>query len=741
VTNNLTVTIPQSVVWLLRLASDRTLSRALQNNPMAFAAWYAAMGSAINWPEPVLQIQKSERARRLSIDRIMKLLSHANYALSGRTNAAHARILLEGYAVHEWVQRHPEDFIALAASQQENFDSAERLSDSLIETLSPFASRVLELGRVLKLSTLEKDILSFAFLTSVSDELAGIFEQLASDRWTARVLWSVLFSTTVDELTKAMRPRSTLRLSGLLQTSGGRVQLARVSTFWVELLAGTESLGDALLEPLDDKIGSGRPARLLEEDLAIAQRLLRNGAEPGVNLLLFGDAGLEKKRLLSQIISGSGRTAWRMRRFDDAPRDVLPSLTYVALQVLAAKSLTAVLVIERPSEVLHTAPSEFLQALFGVDFSNDDNLPFDENLLSTNPIPAVWLTSDVARLPDDTVARFVFHAPLKKADRKEQEAVVRERLRKLRLGKEAVTQIMAMNGVSSAQLETAVKTARLVRVTNRAERDKAVVQALRRSQRALSRDLTDTFKPSVTSYSLQYLNTAGRFTPEQILKSLRRRPKGTVLLYGPPGTGKTQFTEYLANQLGLPLVSKSASALLSKWLGESEKNIASAFEEAAAEDAILFFDEGDSFLRSRERAHNSWEVTQTNELLQKMERFDGIVIVATNLFRDLDAAALRRFTFKIEFCELDQMQRWRMFVAEAGLTDREALLDAATREAWENRLLLMRHLTPGDFATVKRQCLVLDTLLSPEQWLEQLEIECQIKNGAPRLETVEWRAA
>lgn len=213
-----------------------------------------------------------------------------------------------------------------------------------------------------------------------------------------------------------------------------------------------------------DAIGSGRPARLLEEDLLIAQRLLRNGTERGVNLLLFGDGGLEKKRLLSQIISGSGRTAWRMRRFDDAPRDVLPSLTYVALQVLAAKSSTAVLVIERPSEVLHTAPSEFLQALFGVDFSNDDNLPFDENLLSTNPIPAVWLTSDVASLPDDTVARFVFHAPLKKADRKEQEAVVRERLRKLRLGKAAVAQIMAMNGVSSAQLETAVKTARLVRV-------------------------------------------------------------------------------------------------------------------------------------------------------------------------------------------------------------------------------------------------------------------------------------
>lgn len=214
-----------------------------------------------------------------------------------------------------------------------------------------------------------------------------------------------------------------------------------------------------------------------------------------------------------------------------------------------------------------------------------------------------------------------------------------------------------------------------------------------------------------------------------------------MLLYGPPGTGKTQFTEHLAGELDLPLVNKSASALLSKWLGDSEKNIAAAFEEAAAEDAILFFDEGDSFLRSRERAQHSWEVTQTNELLQRMERFDGIVVVATNLFRDLDAAALRRFTFKIEFRELDMSQRWMMFVAEAGLADTAATLDAETRENWEKRLLFMKYLTPGDFATVKRQCLVLDTSLTPEEWLEQLEIECHIKSGAPRMGSTSYSAA
>jgi ATPase family associated with various cellular activities (AAA) len=337
-------------------------------------------------------------------------------------------------------------------------------------------------------------------------------------------------------------------------------------------------------------------------------------------------------------------------------------------------------------------------------------------------------------LPDDTVARFVFHAPIKRAARDVQESAIRERLQKMRLGKTAVEQIMKLDGLSGAQLESAVRASRLINATTRAERDNAMVQALRRSQRALSRDLAPACIPSVTAYSLEYLNTSGRFSPQQILDSFRRRPKGSVLLYGPPGTGKIQFTEYVAAQLNLPLVSKSASTLLSKWLGDSEKNIAAAFEQAAAEDAILFFDEGDSFLRGRERAQHSWEVTQTNELLQRMERFEGIVIVATNLFRDLDVAALRRFTFKIEFRELDANQRWRMFVAETGLAQTAAGIDAETREKWENRLLLMPHLTPGDFATVKRQCLVLDTCLTPAEWLDQLEIECQIKSRLPRIE-------
>jgi ATPase family associated with various cellular activities (AAA) len=734
VTNKFGLVIPQTPLWLLRLAVNPSLSRTLKKDPVAFAAWYAAVESFIEWPEPVIRIQERERARRLSLERMMKFLSQVNYTFSGRANAELARLVLEGYAVHEWAHRNTEEFTSVVVKTHDVLSSVVKTCMATLDGLAPFAARVGKLADCIKLVPLERDILAFAILTTFSEELSSIFERFAADRWTARVLWKVLFETSAEELTKAMRPRSPLRLSGLLQAAGRRSELAKVPAFWLEVLASSDSLTDALLEPLGDEVGSGRPARLLEEDQALAARLLKHAGEPGVNLLLYGDASLGKRQLLRDIVAGAARTPWRLRRFEDVPREVLPSLTFVAFQLLAAKDPSAALVIERPSDVLYTAPSQFHRALFGIEVPEGENLPFDENLLATNPVPAVWLTSNIASLPDDTIARFVFHAPLKKATREAQERAIRKKLETLRLSPEATAQIMKLDGVSSAQLESAVKASRLVSGTNKAERDQAIVQAILRSQRALSRELTEAFRPSVTCYSLEYLNTSGRFSPEQILQSFRRRPKGSMLLYGPPGTGKTQFTEHLASQLNLPLVSKSAAALLSKWLGDSEKNIAGAFEEAAAEDAVLFFDEGDSFLRSRERAHHSWEVTQTNELLQRIERFDGIVVVATNLFRDLDTAALRRFTFKIEFRELDANQRWRMFVAEAGLTHTAATLAPENREVWERRLLLMPYLTPGDFATVKRQCLVLDSVLAPEEWLDQLEIECQIKGALPRVE-------
>jgi len=214
----------------------------------------------------------------------------------------------------------------------------------------------------------------------------------------------------------------------------------------------------------------------------------------------------------------------------------------------------------------------------------------------------------------------------------------------------------------------------------------------------------------------------------QVLVALLRQavankePGVNVLLYGPPGTGKTELAEHIAQALEQPLLIKQASDLMSKYVGETEQQMAAMFREAEAEKAVLLLDEADSFLRDRRGAQRSYEVTEVNEMLQGMERYNGIFICTTNLLDSLDQAALRRFTFKIKFMPLTGAQREAMFVTEA-LAGDVSLLTASLQKA----LAPLTQLCPGDFAAVKRQGVILEAELSAEEFLAQLEAEHRIK--------------
>jgi SpoVK/Ycf46/Vps4 family AAA+-type ATPase len=167
---------------------------------------------------------------------------------------------------------------------------------------------------------------------------------------------------------------------------------------------------------------------------------------------------------------------------------------------------------------------------------------------------------------------------------------------------------------------------------------------------------------------------------------------------------------------------RQASDLVSKYVGETEQNMAAMFEEAETEQAVLLLDEADSFLRSRRLAERNYEVSEVNEMLQGMERYAGVFICTTNLFDELDEAALRRFTFKIRFKPLTAEQRERMFVVEA-LGGDATLLSDEQRE----RLRQLDALAPGDFAAVKRQIDVLGEAFSADEFLSQLEAEHRVK--------------
>jgi SpoVK/Ycf46/Vps4 family AAA+-type ATPase len=218
------------------------------------------------------------------------------------------------------------------------------------------------------------------------------------------------------------------------------------------------------------------------------------------------------------------------------------------------------------------------------------------------------------------------------------------------------------------------------------------------------------------------LNVESRYELPRVIAALKARGHGCLCFHGAPGTGKTALAEHLAQQLERPLMIRRASDLVSKFVGETEQQMAAMFREAEAEKAVLLLDEADSFLQDRRGAQRTYEVTEVNEMLQGMERFAGIFICTTNLMDSIDQAALRRFTFKIRFKPLTAVQRETMFVVEA-LAGDATRLDVALAA----RLAKLDQLCPGDFAAVKRQVEILAEALEPQEFMAQLEAEHRIK--------------
>ena len=249
-----------------------------------------------------------------------------------------------------------------------------------------------------------------------------------------------------------------------------------------------------------------------------------------------------------------------------------------------------------------------------------------------------------------------------------------------------------------------------------------IERQLKNADLALGNKADATGRLSVTTYDLAMLNVESRFEVARIVAALKSRSHGSLCFYGPPGTGKTALAEHIARALGQPLLIKQASDLMSKYVGETEQQMAAMFREAELEKAVLLLDEADSFLQDRRGAQRTYEVTEVNEMLQGMERYAGIFICTTNLMESLDPAALRRFTFKIKFMPLTAKQRETMFTTEA-LAGHAGLLTASLRQ----RLGQLAQLCPGDFAAVKRQTVILNAKLSADEFLAQLEAEHRIK--------------
>jgi len=193
-----------------------------------------------------------------------------------------------------------------------------------------------------------------------------------------------------------------------------------------------------------------------------------------------------------------------------------------------------------------------------------------------------------------------------------------------------------------------------------------------------------------------------------------------ALFHGSSGTGKTMAAEIIANDLGLDLYKIDLSTVVSKYIGETEKNLNKIFQEAETSNAILFFDEADALFGKRSEvkdAHDRYANIEVAYLLQKMEEYEGIVILATNLLKNIDEAFVRRVHFSLEFPFPDETQRrkiWEsIFPAETPRNDdidyeflskkfklsggniKNIVLTAAFFAAEEQGIIGMKHLVKG----------------------------------------------
>jgi SpoVK/Ycf46/Vps4 family AAA+-type ATPase len=164
---------------------------------------------------------------------------------------------------------------------------------------------------------------------------------------------------------------------------------------------------------------------------------------------------------------------------------------------------------------------------------------------------------------------------------------------------------------------------------------------------------------------------------DQVLDAwkFRRLVRGrgvSALFYGDPGTGKTMAAGVIAATIGLPLYQIDTASLVSKWVGETEKNLAQVFRAAEAGQAMLLFDEADAIFGKRTEVQNAtdrYANMQTNFLLTQLELFNGVSILTTNRESGMDAAFKRRLTFRVYFPPPEAAEReamWRQMLAGRG---------------------------------------------------------------------------
>ncbi len=646
------------------------------------------------------------------------------------------------FYLDEFAKDQPKDLLSVLAVTGDWLTQALKKQSTLVE------KNIDALAGLLQLNKAERALLLYGTLARYQRDLRSLLVEFkVNNAPEAYAAIAEIAGVNAQDVGEALRAGSRLERIGLVENLISEHNITDLA----DLMKVSEKLPPVLMREYRDEAElmavftrpCGKSAlglgdfEFVKEDAQVLCALLRNAVarkEPGVNVLLYGPPGTGKTELAKVVAHAAGLELFEVEYADRDGNSLSGRDRYRSLQiaqVFLKGSAQAALLFDEVEDVFPPISSEAAQLMARAEqvvappTGSVSGKAWVNQILESNPVPTLWVTNRIEQIDPAFRRRFAYHLELKSPPPGAREQLVRRTLEGVAVSDAFVARLTERKGLTPAQIRTAVRFAGLAHRTEgqEAEVEGLIERQLRNADQALGTAGTGLGeRRTVTTYDLDMLNVETRFEVPRIVAALKASGHGTLCFYGAPGTGKTALGEHIARSLERPLLVKQASDLMSKFVGETEQRMAAMFREAQAEKAVLLLDEADSFLQDRRGAQRTYEVTEVNEMLQQMERFDGIFICTTNLMDRIDQAALRRFTFKIKFKPLTLAQRERMFVVEA-LGGDEAGLAPAIR----SRLARLEQLCPGDFAAVKRQVTLLNAQFGAEEFLEQLEAEHRIK--------------